>query len=500
MKRSKFSLSHYKLLSCYMGELIPLTWMEVLPGDTFQHATNLMLRVSPLLAPVMHPVNVTIHHWYVPLRIIWPGIEKFITGGPDGFDATVPPYFTLGTAETGDRAEGELLDYLGIDPEAPAGLQVSALPARAYNSIFNNFYRDQDLVTLLVNSEADGADTTSSRVKKNAAWQKDLFTSARPFTQKGPEVTIPLQGNAPVLGIGAANTTYGTGPFTLKESDGTDSVYATAKVISQASQNNEMWVQQQGTSGYPNIHADLSNVTAANINELRLAFALQRYEEARARYGSRYTEYLAYLGVRSSDARLQLPEYLGGGKQTISFSEVLQTAPGGDDQVGALKGHGINFTRSRRYRKFFEEHGIVMSLLCVRPITMYPQGIGREWNRTTKEMYFQRELQHIGQDQIFNKEVYAKHASPAGVFGYQDRYDEYRRKESSVAGAFRSTLDFWHMARLFATDPTLNASFVTSNPTMRIQAVQDEPNLWITSHHSVQARRMLARMGNSFIY
>ena len=141
-----------------------------------------------------------------------------------------------------------------------------------------------------------------------------------------------------------------------------------------------------------------------------------------------------------------------------------------------------------------------MSLLCVRPITMYPQGIGRQWNRTTKEMYWQRELQHIGQDQVFNKEIYSQHATPNGVFGYQDRYDEYRRMESSVAGNFRTDLDFWHMARLFSADPTLNASFVTSNPTLRINAVQNEPNLWIMAHHSIQARRMVAKTGTSFIY
>lgn len=502
MKRSKFSLSHYKLLSCYMGNLVPITWFEVLPGDTMQQVSNLLLRVSPLLAPVMHPVNVTIHHWYVPLRIIWPDVEKFITGGPDGFDATVPPYITTITPNTSWQVQGELLDFLGLDPETPAGINISALPLRAYAKIFNENYRDQDLVTALALSEGNGSDTTTSKLMQNGAWQKDLFTSARPWTQKGPEVTIPLVGDAPVETSATPGVTGPQAALHFKDTAGNPFTVTAGLGVTSGSELSFGGASPGAAAvGYPdNLYANLQGVSAANVNELRLAFALQRYEEARARWGSRYTEYLRYLGVRSSDARLQRPEYLGGGKQTVQFSEVLQTAPGADSQVGDLKGHGINFTRSRRYRRFFEEHGIVMSLLCVRPITMYPQGIGRQWNRTTKEMYWQRELQHIGQDQVFNKEIYSQHATPNGVFGYQDRYDEYRRMESSVAGNFRTDLDFWHMARLFSADPTLNASFVTSNPTLRINAVQNEPNLWIMAHHSIQARRMVAKTGTSFIY
>lgn len=246
-------------------------------------------------------------------------------------------------------------------------------------------------------------------------------------------------------------------------------------------------------------------MTAANINDLRLAFALQRYEEARARYGSRYTEYLRYLDVRSSDARLQRPEYLGGGRQTIQFSEVLQTGvtTSGDDTegVGNLRGHGIAAVRSNRYRRFFEEHGYVITLLSVLPKTIYVQGLHRTFNRRTKEDFWQKELQHIGQQEVLNKELYAPHASPDGVFGYQDRYDEYRRTPSRVSGEFRSTeLDYWHMARLFDSDPTLNASFVTSDPTKRVNAVQTNDVLWMMINHSMQARRLVASKGTAFIF
>lgn len=505
MKRAKHSLSHYKLLSCDMGELVPVGLVEVLPGDTFQQATSLLLRVSPLLAPVMHPVHVRIHHWFVPHRLVWDDFEPFITGGPDGFDESVFPTITLdwtaGSPPTGSGIVGGLADYLGCPPEND-GLEVSALPFRAYNLIFNEWYRDQDLVTALDISTDSGADATTSTDLQNVAWEKDYFTSSRPWTQKGPEVTLPLGGTAPVTGLGKVTTTFPQGPGNVRETDGTGTVsYTSAASIDNSAANNQVWIEEDpNNTGFPNVRVDLANATAASINDLRLAFALQRYEEARARYGSRYTEYLRYLGVRSSDARLQRPEYLGGGKQTIQFSEVLQTAEG-SDPVGEMRGHGISAVRSRRYRRFFEEHGYVISLLSVRPRTMYVQGLHRTWNRRTKEDFWQRELQHIGQQAILNKELYVPHASPEDTFGYQDRYDEYRRMESGVSGEFRtSTLDYWHMARIFASDPALNSSFVSSVPTKRINAVETNDVLWIMANHSIQARRMVSQKGNSFIF
>ncbi|WNK13479.1 MAG: major capsid protein [Microvirus sp.] len=508
-RRSKFSLSHHKLFTCDMGELIPCALTEVLPGDTFQHSTSALVRVSPLLAPVMHPVDVRIHHFFVPHRLVWEDWEKFITGGPDGMDASVFPTITMTYSgdTTGSGILGQLGDYLGV-PTGQDGLEVSALPFRAYSMIFNEFYRDQDLIDPLVIDKTSGADTTTNVALQNIAWEKDYFTSARPWTQKGPEVVIPLQGSAPVLGIGKLNPNWPSNNVPVYESDNTGSVYASAAQMSASGNDTEFYVERgdlNGVNYFPGIRADLSNVTAANINDLRLAFALQRYEEARARYGSRYTEYLAYLGVRSSDARLQRPEYLGGGKQTIQFSEVLQNAPttDGDDSVGVgnIRGHGLGALRSNRYRRFFEEHGYVISLFSVRPRTMYVQGLSRTWNRRTKEDFWQKELEHIGQQEVLNKELYAQHANPTGVFGYQDRYDEYRRAESWVSGEFRDTeLDFWHMARLFAADPALNASFVRANPTKRINAIQTEDALWVMTNHSIQARRQLSKTGRSFIF
>lgn len=507
MKRGKFSLSNYKLLSCDMGELVPCGLMEVLPGDTIQQATNALVRCSPLLAPVMHPVDVRIHHWFVPHRIIWDDWEDFITGGPDGMDDSIFPTinlsYTAGSPATGSGVVGGLADYLGC-PTGINGLEVSALPFRAYAMIYNEWYRDQDLQSPLTFSTASGVDTTTNTNLQHCAWEKDYFTSARPWEQKGPAITIPLGTSAPVVGLGLLS---GTGNVATSgaqvQSHGSDMPVGTRGWPS-----SQLFIEDAvnsagnvGTGGHrPNIRADLTGASAVTVNILREAMALQRYEEARARYGSRYVEYLRYLNVRSSDARLQRPEYLGGGRQTIQFSEVLQTAEG-SDPVGELRGHGIAAMRSNRYRRFFEEHGYVISMISARPKTIYMQGLARTWNRRVKEDFWQLELQHIGQQEVLNKEVYAGHASPNNTFGFQDRYDEYRRTESSVGGEFRtSLLNHWHMAREFGSAPALNGSFVECVPTERTFAVPSQDVLYIMARHSIQARRLVAPSGKSFIF
>lgn len=495
MKRSKFSLSNYKLLSCDMGELVPCGLTEVLPGDSIQHATSALVRSSPLLAPVMHPVDVRIHHWFVPHRLVWDGWEDFITGGPDGLDDAEFP--VINAPASGGFAVGSLGDYLGC-PTGVNSLEVSALPFRGYAMIFNEWYRDQDLQTELVIDTDSGTDTTTNTALQNVAWEKDYFTSARPWEQKGPEVSLPLSGDAPVKGIGVTNSNIAMASNQSNRT--TQGVQVFPNANSAGGEIHLKMSSNSGTTSLPEVYADLSGVTAATVNDLRLAMALQRYEEARARYGSRYVEYLRYLGVKSSDARLQRPEYLGGGKQKIQFSEVLQTAADGDTPLGNMAGHGIGAVRSNRYRRFFEEHGYVFTFMSVKPKTMYVQGLPRTWNRRTKEDFWQRELQAIGQQEVLNKELYAAGPQPNGVFGYQDRYDEYRRSESTIAGEFRTILDFWHMGRIFSSAPALNADFVKSNPTKRINAVQSEDVLWVMAQHSIQARRLVAQTGKSFIY
>lgn len=530
MKRNKFSLSNYKLFTSNMGELIPCGLQEVLPGDTFQQSTSILLRASPLLSPVMHPVDVRVHHFFCPMRLVWTNWENFITGGPDGLNASVYPTITIGGGS--GAAVGSLADYLGV-PTGVNNLAVSALPFRAYNLIWNEFFRDQDLQTALVVSTADGADTTSTGVNSsgaqiaytngaalasNCAWEKDYLTSSRPWEQKGPTVTVPLGGLAPVTGIGVRSTDTlmsGTGVTTFRQTSplpdrnftGAGSGGVTVPPTTWAGSGLAVEVDTlTGASLKPMVYADLSLATGTTVNALRQSMALQRMEEMRARYGSRYVEYLrSAFGVRSSDGRLARPEYCGGGRETIQWSEVLRTdqpaAPSGvGDYVGSMKGHGIAAMRSNRYRRFFEEHGYVVTLMSVRPKTVYASGLPRHFNRRIKEDFYQPELAHIGQQRVLNKEVYAAHASPDATFGYQDRYDEYRRSESSISGEYRTTLNFWHFARIFGSSPALNASFVSCVPTEVPFAVNSTHTLWVMAKHSIQARRPLPSVGKSYIF
>lgn len=502
MKRAKHSLSNYKLFSCDMGELIPCGLTEVLPGDTVQQATTALVRCSPLLAPVMHPVSAKIHHWFVPHRLVWDGWEDFITGGPDGNN--VDEFPVINTPAGTGAAVGSLSDYLGVPTGVP-DLEHSALPYRGYALIWNNWYRDQDLQAELPISTESGVDTTTSTALQNAAWEKDYYTSARPWEQKGPAVTVPIGEEAPVRGFGKVDQAYNSGGQTVYETDGTGSVtYQGYRGVLGDTPSNTFHVEEDPNNpGFPNIRADLSNASGVTVNQLRKALAIQRYQEARARYGSRYVEYLRYLNVKSSDARLQRPEYLGGGQQTIQFSEVLSTYTNSADGIpqGNMTGHGIAAMKSNRYRRFFEEHGYVFSFIVVKPKTMYSQSLARHWSRKLKEDFWQKELEHIGQQEILNKEVYAGHSNPNGIFGYQDRYDEYRRTESTVSGEFRETLlNFWHLARDFGADVALNGDFVTCTPTERIFAVPSQDTLYIMAKHSIQARRLVAQTGQSYIY
>ncbi len=476
MRRDKFSLSHYKLSTMEMGVLTPISWWEALPGDTVQQSTSALVRVSPLLSPVMHPVKVRIHHWFVPNRLLWDDWEDFITGGEDGNDSTEYPYISQATI-----TEATLFDHLGIPPGSYApNLEFSALPFRAYNLIYNEFYRDQDLVTERTVSKGNGADSTTQATLQKVAWEKDYFTTARPWEQKGTQVTVPIGTSAPVSHDNAA---------------GNLSVYDTTRTQYGRLDTGAALLSTSATAGTEEsrLYADLSNATGVSINDLRLALAIQRYQEARAQFGSRYVEYLRYLGVRSSDARMQRPEYLGGGRQIIQFSEVLQTAEGASAPVGSMLGHGLAAMRTNRYRRFFEEHGIVMTLMSIVPKTIYTQAINRKWHREVKEDYFQKELQFLGDQPILNKETFADHSTPEGVFGYQSRYDEYRWLPSTIAGEFHSTLDHWHLARIHAGDTALNQSFTDCVPTKRVLASAGTDALYVMSNHSIQARRMLKR-------
>lgn len=488
MKRNKFSLSHYRLTTMDMGTLVPISWYEGLPGDSIQQQTSLLLRATPLIAPVMHPVRVRLHTFFVPNRIIWDDWENFITGGEDGMFEAQPPLKNVDF----NVAVGTLWNYLGIptgDYSSNPAL-VSALPFRAYQMIYNEYYRDEQLSTAKSISKASGTDTTTDANLNLIAWEKDYFTTARPSPSLGEEIYIPLGESAPVVGVGTKQPVF-------------NSAVATGRNLQHDSTVNVM-VSGTGTGGVGTLEwadsaliADLSAATGITVNDLRNYLALQRYQEARNRFGSRYSEYIKYLvpGIGNLDSRLQEPEFLGGGSSMISFSEILQTqrTDTGETPLGTMAGHGISAMRTRRLRRFLPEHGIVMTLLSVQPKSIYTQALPKKWHRLNKEMYFQKELQFIGEQPIPNREVYAFHSDPTGTFGYNNRFDEYRWEPSGISGEFETTQDGWHYGRIFASDPALNNTFIACNPAKRPSADQVGHCLYVMANQSIQARRILAQ-------
>lgn len=497
MKRNKFGLSYYRLISGKQGQLIPVGWTNILPGDTFRKSVSCLARVAPLVHPVMHPCHLSFRTFFVPNRIIWDNFaDKFITGGTDGEgDGSTAPYVTI---PGGGYAVGSLADYLGVPTSMGATQRISALPFRAYAAIYNEYFRDKQLQNPLALSKADGSDTTTSVVLQNADWEKDYFTTSRPEPQLGPDVTVSLGSTAPVQGNGQNIQMH-------------NSVTNTNRVIYGNNTNDVLYGNPANWGGSSNplrfgrsddatatgLEVDLSAATGISINALREAFAQQTFQEHRSRFGDTYIEYLRYLGLQSSDARLQLPEYLGGYKTTIQFSEVLSTNGATGGNLAALGGHGIAAAKTPTVQRYFEEHGIMMTVCYVRPKTMYMNGLSRHWSKFTKEDYWQREYEHTGQQTVENKEVFLGHTTPAGEFGYQDVYDEYRRNESGVSGEFRTTLKDWHLARDIDSDAeaTLDADFVKCVPRTDIYAATAADNMYLMVSHREKARRMPSKTG-----
>lgn len=497
MKRYKHNLSSQRIFSMAdMGYLYPCNLMEILPGDSVQGVTNALIRLSPLVAPMMHKVDVRIHHFFVPHRLVWTDWENFITKGSDGNQTPLMPTQTTPVGSM----EGSIFDAYGIAP-ASAGVSVQTLPLRGYNLIYNEYFRDQDLQTSLTVAKGSGADSTVYQIQR-ICWEKDYFTVARPWAQKGTAVSIPLEGEVPVIGIGKVNANFPGVGGSFRESTGSTRSYATSSTIDGTTGDNAYGVEQ-GSTGFPNIRVDLEGY-GIDVIEARAAFALFRFQEARAKWGSKYVDYLRYLGIKPSDARLQRPEYLGGGRNTLQVSEVLETAQtvdSNDDPLGitgGLKGHGIGGLRTNKFRRFFEEHGYIHSFISIRPKAVYCSGVERHWLKRTFEDFFQKELQFVGMQEIDRKEVWASSAS-ATPFGFIDRYAEYMRAQSTISGEFRSTLNYWHMGRIFSSEPSLNSDFVTCDPTDRVFAVPSEDLVYVMAKNKFTARRMVVPMGRESI-
>lgn len=505
--RNKFNLSHEKKMTINFGDLVPIYLQEIVPGDRFRVSSEFFMRMAPLMAPIMHRLNVTVHYFFVPNRLVWDEWEDFITGGPDGTAAPVTPKVVFNTDTINGWQTGWLSDYFGLPTAMGAAtvttpMKYDAMKFRAYHLIWNEYYRDQNTQPAFDFSKASGdmgtSETLNLTMLKKRAWEKDYFTSALPWAQRGPEVLMPVElgGNAPVYAkpVNGGTTSLTVSAIEQPGSSNTGLLLADDQTLPNTP--SQLWVKGEDFDG-----------TATTINDLRRSMRLQEWLEANARGGSRYTEQiLMHFGVRSSDARLQRPEYLGGGKAPVRISEVLSTYQDPTDPSlqpqGSMAGHGYSTGRSNQFTRFFEEHGHVIGLLSVLPDTAYQQGINRMWSREDKFDYYWREFANIGEQEILNKELYYDYEvntdEPTGVFGYQSRYAEYKYTPSTVHGEFRYSMSFWHMGRIFAGQPALNSEFITSDPTTRIfpvGSIGGAYNMMVQVYNKVDALRPMPYFG-----
>lgn len=597
MKKSKFNLTHPASFTANMGKLVPFYLQECLPGDVFRMRAKSFIRAQPMLAPMMHQVNFFVQYWFVPNRIIWNEWESFITGGNDGLSTPVFPTIKV------NPAVSSLADYFGV-PVNNKELEVNALPFRAYTEIYNTRYRDQDLQQEKPISYDSGLDTTTKTDLLNCAWAKDRFTMARPFTQRGAQISVPvvpgaLSGKAypvysPVIKIGeqveTAPSTQKLGSIILGASGSvsysleknidtsvTSGYFEVVnyKVRNKGSLNSSVsnlpacslhnfktkyinvtitWgniisysdspvaelssdiVCDSGTcydgkeSYGPNVNMnlyfsanytvlksitqinilrytlptqiDMSQTGSVNIRDLRLAGATQRYQENSLEWGNRYEEFIQReFKVRPKDARIQRPEYIGGAKTMLQISEVLQTSEGTETGVGTMRGHGVGGLSTMRIRFHCPEHGFIIGIMSIRPHAVYSQGLDKFWRKFTKFDYFTPEFAHIGMQEIMQSELYANGTNYDTVFGYEPRYDEYRKSPSRIAGEFRGgqVLDFWNLSRNFNAPPVLNGSFIEMNPSSRIFAEQTQNQFLIMLRNEVIAYRSVPKRAKNLL-
>lgn len=644
MKRSKFNLTHTHSTTADAGQLIPFLLQPTLPGDRFRIGLKNFIRCQPMVAPLMHEVYFYTQYWYVPYRILWDNWEDFITGGGD---LSSSPSFPYVTAPSGGWKPGSLADYFGF-PIKQQGIEVSAMPFRAYAEIWNTRYRDEDLQTDVPNSYSDGSDSTTNTDILSPSWKRDYFTLARPWTQRGADILVPISAGSDHSSSGTVHEHVFSFKFILRNQDilaqansgktisrseafngasvwssegspgaipteaayvegtsgvtcdafssaytfsawdtskyyyvplmedyqtkgGNSAVTVTAddfsflndvnySFLDSYEQNKTLYyagrisftmvinhAYNNGTSGerymhfvnvplivtelilktdnvvdkagsftkptewglYTEIHNNIvcsgggsvfffqtvtpnldvtwwqtfSQSGSISVRDLRASSALQRYAERSLKYGNRYEEFIQReFGVKPRDSRIQRPEYLGGGRGILNISEVLQTAEGTDTSVGTMRGHGIASVAQRPIRFKSPEHGIIIGLLSIRPKAVYTQGVEREFLKRSRLDFFTPELANIGMQEVLTQELFATSTNKDSIFGYSDRYQEYRYHKPLVTGEFRDTLNYWNMARIFNNAPNLNDEFInmeySSEVFKRPFAVQDQ------SYHS----------------
>jgi len=490
-KSNAFDLTHDVKLSMNMGQLVPIMMTEAVPGDKFQIAAESLIRFQPLVAPMMHRCDVSIHYFFVPNRILWDNWQKWIVN--DETFTGKHPWIDL---DSNTYTNNPLMDYMGL-PEitTPNALRVNAFPFAAYQCVYNEYYRDQNLIAPVNYKLTDADNTPNSDLfqLRRRAWEHDYFTSCLPWAQKGAAVDIPL-GKVeldPNWNILPGNPTFRDSVLGRPTGD----IQQTAVVpgnpnINVGSAATPLAYDPEGTL----------EVQPTTINDLRRAYRLQEWLEKNARAGTRYVEnILAHFGVKSSDARLQRPEYITGVKSPIVISEVLNTTGTiGELPQGNMAGHGVGVATGKFGSYYCEEHGFIVGIISIMPKTAYQQGVHRKWSKIDDPFqYFWPTFAHIGEQEVLNKEVYADHSDVDGTFGYVPRYAEYKFENNRVAGDFKTSLNYWHMGRIFATDPQLNQQFIECDPTNRVFAVEDPEVQKILAHvlNKVTAIRKMPKYG-----